>query len=89
MDRFARMIGPLKYFDFRALFFDIAMQAFGGLAPENMDFFCCGARGKGSAENMEEDPFEDLHRIHVLARSFGGPVKNGYACCIDFFNSLV
>lgn len=73
MDRFARMIGPLKYFDFRALLFDIAMQAFGGLAPEN----------------MEEDSFEDLHRIHVLARSFGGPAKNGYACCIDFFNSLV
>ena len=84
MDRFAHMIGPLKYFDFRALLFDIAMQA-----PENMDFFCCGARGKGSAENMEEDSFEDLHRIHVLARSFGGPAKNGYACCIDFFNSLV
>lgn len=89
MDRFAHMIGPLKYFDFRALLFDIAMQDFGGLAPENMDFFCCGARGKGRAENMEEDSFEDLHRIHVLARSFGGPAKNGYACCIDFFNSLV
>ena len=44
MDRFAHMIGPLKYFDFRALLFDIAMQDFGGLAPENMDFFCCGAR---------------------------------------------
>lgn len=63
------------------------MQAFGGLAPENMDFFCYGARG-GGAESREEDRSEDLHRIRVLARSFGGPVKNGYACCTDFFNSL-
>ncbi len=63
------------------------MQAFGGLAPENMAFFCYGARG-GGAESREEDRSEDLHRIRVLARSFRGPVKNGYACCIDFFNSL-
>ena len=67
MERFAHMIGPLKYFDFRALLFDIAMQDFGGLAPENMDFFCCGARGKGSAENMDEDSFEDLPKMDMPA----------------------
>ena len=31
--------------------------------------------GKGGAESREEDRSEELHRIRVLARSFGGPVK--------------
>mgnify|MGYP006866741852 CR=1 FL=1 len=58
-----------------ALFFDIAAQEVGGLAPENRAFFCYGAREKGGAESREKDRSKDLHRTRILARSFGGLSK--------------